>query len=64
MRFVMTNKSMLSMRGDPRELWQSIFCIALVGLAFRPANQARLKQRTTKTAYDLLEHAPKAYMLS
>ena len=36
------------MRGDPWEPWQSIFCIAFVGLVFRPANPAHLKVRTTE----------------
>ena len=49
MRLVMTNRSMLSLRGDPWEPWQSIFCIAFVGLVFRPASPAHLKVRTTNT---------------
>ena len=48
MRLVMTEESrarfpiraawysFLSLRGDPWEPWQSIFCIAFVGLVFRP----------------------------
>jgi hypothetical protein len=34
----------LSLRGDPREPWQSIFCIVFVVRVFRPA-KARQKQR-------------------